>query len=199
MPVREALRELNGEGLVVLEPNQGAHVRGVNADFLETLFEVRSAVEALVARRAAERINAEELALLAASEASLERHAAAGDAMEVMAANRRFHAVIQSAARSAYAADLAKLHSPLLGALWLRFGYSTDRFESVISDHRALMQLLAERDGQAAALVAAAHVAKAKGALLRAMRRHENTGNMARPSDRRESHSGVNRPLAPNA
>jgi hypothetical protein len=80
MPVREALRELNGEGLVVLEHNQGAHVRGVDADFLETLFEVRSAVEALVARRAAERINAEELALLAASEASLERHAAAGDA-----------------------------------------------------------------------------------------------------------------------
>jgi len=173
MPAREALRELNGEGLVVLEPNQGAHVRGVDADFLETLFEVRSAVEALVARRAAERINGEELALLGAAQSALERHAAAGDVAAVMAANRRFHAVIHEAARSTYAADLAKLHSPLLGALWARFGYGEDRFPGVISDHRHLMQLLAERDGQTAALVAAAHAAKAKGALLRAMRQHE--------------------------
>jgi DNA-binding GntR family transcriptional regulator len=172
MPVREALRELHGEGLVVLEPNAGARVRGVTVGFIEALFEMRAAMEALTARRAAERIGPDHLAELQTAQDRLETHAARGEIDLVIEANRGFHAVIQGVANNPYAAELANQHSPLLGALWMRFGYSGDRLEGVISDHRQIIQLLGERDGQSVAQVAAAHVAKAKAALLRAMRRH---------------------------
>ena len=170
MPVREALRELHGEGLVVLEPNAGARVRGVTAAFIEALFEMRAAMEALNARRAAERITTAQLAELQAIEAVLEAQAARGEIDQVIETNRSFHAVIQSAADNPYASELANQHSPLIGALWRRFGYSGDRLDGVICDHRQIILLLAERDGQSVSQVAAAHVSKAKAALLRAMR-----------------------------
>ena len=40
MPIREALRVLHGEGLVVIEPNRGAHVRPIYAGFIEDVFDV---------------------------------------------------------------------------------------------------------------------------------------------------------------
>lgn len=172
MPVREALRDLHGEGLIVLEPNAGARVRGVTVGFIDALFEMRAAMEALAARRAAERISPAELAGLQAAEDRLEEHARMREIYQVIDANRGFHSVIHRAADNSYAAELANQHSPLLGALWRRFGYGDERLDGVISDHRQMIQLLAERDGQSAAQVAAAHVAKAKAALLRAMRSH---------------------------
>ena len=38
IPIREALRVLHGEGLVIIEPNRGAHVRPIYSGFIEDLF-----------------------------------------------------------------------------------------------------------------------------------------------------------------
>ena len=72
MPIREALRVLHGEGLVVIEPNRGAHVRPIYAGFIEDLFDMRAAIETMLARRAAERRNADHLARLRTAAAKLE-------------------------------------------------------------------------------------------------------------------------------
>ena len=55
MPIREALRELHGEGLVIIEKNRGARVREFHQGLVEDLFDIRSAIETMLARRAAER------------------------------------------------------------------------------------------------------------------------------------------------
>jgi len=41
MPIREALRELRGEGLVTMEPNRGARVRAIDPDFVGNIFDIR--------------------------------------------------------------------------------------------------------------------------------------------------------------
>ncbi len=58
MPVREALRRLDSEGLVTLRPNRGAVVTGYEADEILELFEIRSVLEGLAARLAAPRFSA---------------------------------------------------------------------------------------------------------------------------------------------
>jgi DNA-binding GntR family transcriptional regulator len=55
MPVREALRRLHSEGLVILRPNRGAIVKGLDIDELRDIFDMRAALEGLAIRIAAPR------------------------------------------------------------------------------------------------------------------------------------------------
>src|ERR1700759_3243287 len=93
-PVREALLQLEAQGLVEVEPNRGAVVKAFDAADLLDLYEVRALLEPAAAARAAPRISAEQLA---------ELHALCDDQAPVdeqIAANERFHRIIADAAGS---------------------------------------------------------------------------------------------------
>ena len=62
MPIRMALRELRGEGLVTMEPNRGARVRSIDPEFIGNIFDIRNALEVLVVRRAARLRTAQHIA-----------------------------------------------------------------------------------------------------------------------------------------
>lgn len=63
-PVREALRQLELEGLVNIIPNKGAFVVGLSAEDIRDIYEIRSVLEGLCAKRAAERATPEQLEAL---------------------------------------------------------------------------------------------------------------------------------------
>ena len=166
MPVREALRELQGEGLVVIEPNRGARVRTIDARFVENLFEIRTALEVMMVRRAAQRSTPGEIAELRAIEDVLERHIASGDHAAVVAENRRFHQTINRIADNVDALPMVDRHWMLLAALWRNFGYGAARFAGVANDHRHLIAALEAHDQEAASMIMGAHATKAKLELL---------------------------------
>ena len=60
-PVREAIRKLELEGLVIMVPRKGAYVAGVSMKDIHEVYEVRAALEMLAVSLAAERITDEEL------------------------------------------------------------------------------------------------------------------------------------------
>ncbi|SEN23714.1 DNA-binding transcriptional regulator, GntR family [Pseudomonas sp. ok272] len=64
MPVREALRRLDAQGLVMLRPNRGAIVSGLNIDELHEVFEMRSALEGLAMRVTVSKITVRQVAAL---------------------------------------------------------------------------------------------------------------------------------------
>src|SRR5436305_4347603 len=98
MPIREALRQLQGEGLIVQTPNCGARVRAVDVDFVRNIFDLRIAIESMLARRAAERIKPKHVAALQTVEADLEACIAARDFAGALTSNRAFHRIINEAA-----------------------------------------------------------------------------------------------------
>jgi DNA-binding GntR family transcriptional regulator len=143
-PVREALRGLEGIGVVELLPFRGARVRRpTRAEILEA-YVVRSAVESLAARLAVPRMTEADLAELEACGAAMEAGARARDSHGVAEADARFHGRIVELAGNrtlertwrslepfprtyltmlAPGADLmwsAQLHGPILAALALR-------------------------------------------------------------------------------
>jgi len=166
MPVREALRQLQGEGLVVLTPNRGARVRVVDIEFVRNIFDLRIAIEALLARRAAERIDARQIAKLEAIEVTFEATARSGELLRLLPINHEFHRTVNDAAQNPEAAAVLDRHRQLIAALWRLHGYGEDRPTGVISDHRHLIAALAARDADVAASLAMAHAAKAKQELI---------------------------------
>jgi DNA-binding GntR family transcriptional regulator len=167
MPIREALRILHGEGLVVIEPNRGARVRPIYRGFIEDVFDMRCAIETMLARRAAERRNAQQLEALRRAAAALEALVAAGDYASVPLANREFHRTINDAAGNPGALPIVDSHWLLLAALLKRYGYGDDRFQRVIEEHQHLIQAIERRDAHSAATLMGAHIEKAKNNLLK--------------------------------
>jgi DNA-binding GntR family transcriptional regulator len=171
MPIREALRQLQGEGLIVQEPNRGARVRAVDVEFVRNIFDLRIAIESMLARRAAERIQPEQIASLETVEREFEACIEARDFNGALAANRKFHRIINDAASNPEASALLDRHWRLIAALWNVHGYGEERAAGVISDHHQLIRAFASRDTDVAACLAMAHAAKAKQELIARMLR----------------------------
>lgn len=171
MPVREALRQLQGEGLVVQAPNCGARVRAVDVDFVRNIFDLRIVIESMLARRAAERIEPKHVAALEAAQRNLETCIARRDFAGALAENRAFHRIINEAAGNPEASSLLDRHWGLIAALWNVYGYGEERAPGVISDHHQLIKAFAAHDTEVAACLAMAHAAKAKQELIARMLR----------------------------
>lgn len=169
MPVREALRELEGEGVLDVLPHRGATIRGVDERFVRNFYDVRGAIEGMLTGRCAERIDAAALAVLKAAARDVEAAAARRDAEAIVAANRRFHDAINAAADNPEAQRMLAQGRVLADALRLRFGYGAGRADAIIAEHAALVRAIAKRDAGRAADVALRHCMRARDDLLARM------------------------------
>jgi DNA-binding GntR family transcriptional regulator len=152
-------------------PNRGARVRAVDVDFVRNIFDLRIAIEAMLARRAAERITPRQLAGLEAVEARLEVSIAERNFSGALAENRAFHRIINEAANNPEASGILDRHWRLIAALWNLYGYGEERGAGVISDHHQMIGAFAARDADMASCLAMAHAAKARQELITRMLR----------------------------
>lgn len=166
MPVRQALLQLEGEQLVTTSPNRGATVRAIDVAFAGNAYDIVIPLEALLSRRAAERMAPPALDRLAAIEAAFEAAAARHDYPEALAANRRFHQAINDQASNPEAARIVNRSQELLRAFRHTFPFDAVRIPGMIADHRSLLRAFADRDPDSAAAIAAGHAAKARSDLL---------------------------------
>lgn len=166
MPIREALRELAGEGLIRHEANRGARALPVDRRFIENILSLRIELEPMLARVAAARFSQDNLQTLGEIQEELEQAVAENDNTGAVEANGRFHRLIYKVADNPEASAIVDRHWLVLSRLWAYYGYAPDRFAGVISDHQSLMTALAARAADDAAALMRAHVIKAKQQLL---------------------------------
>ena len=167
MPVREALRALEAEGVLDVLPHRGAIVRGVDRTFIENFYDIRAALEDMLAARCAARIEPRSLARLKEAAADFEA-AAGGDAAEMVASNRRFHDVINAVAANPEALRMLSHGRVLADALRLRYGYGGGRVDTIVAEHRALVDAIERRDASQAGQIARRHCIAARDDLLTA-------------------------------
>ena len=170
MPVREALRELEGESVLEVFPHRGAVVKGVDERFVRNFYDIRAAVEGMLTERCAERIDAEGLARLALDVAAFEA-ADHGDAAALVRANRALHETINAAADNPEALRMLAQGRVLADALRLRFGYGTGRIDVVVAEHHALLRAIRRRDAAKAGDIARRHCLRARDDLIARMRK----------------------------
>lgn len=99
-PVREALRQLELEGLVTIIPNKGAYVVGISQKDIRDIYEIRSRLEGLCARWATEHISKEQLDELEENIYLSDFHSSKGNSEQVVELDNRFHEIIYNASGS---------------------------------------------------------------------------------------------------
>ena len=171
-PVREAIRQLEADGLVTHVPRQGATVRSLDYAEVMELYEMRAVLEGTAARlaaRAASDIELDELDILN------DRLAEAGTGPDAAQINRVFHATLLDAAKNRF---LAKSMLSLQKAL-LILGPSqlldSERAAAAVTEHRRIMAALKARDGAAAETEMRAHIQAAQRMRIRALQERDRS------------------------
>ena len=175
-PVREAMRQLEQEGLVSMRPHRGATVVGVPADEVETIYELRAGLEARAMRHASARATDEDLDALDAMVVAMIAASRAGDPETVTELDIRFHARVIELAGFQYLRRLWSSVESLVragsaaiqGRRDVRGPDGRVRFLVEPSlEHEAIVGALRARDPELAAAEARAHVLRALERLAR--------------------------------
>jgi len=166
-PVREALKRLAAEKLVLADPARGMVVHAPDATEIEDVFIVREALDGLAARLAAHRITPSELSRLRLIVDSMREAITSGRREQVVAANQRFHDIIYAAAGNPMLARIAgDLRDYVRRFSTLPFA-SPDRVEHVLAEHEAILAALERHDPEAAHRASDAHLGAARAYLVR--------------------------------
>ena len=147
-PVREALLQLEAQGLVDVEPNRGAVVRSFDRDDLFDLYQLRALLEPRAAALAAPRI----------SETDIEALAALCEAEDQMAANEAFHRIILEAAQSPRLLDAMRAATGIPRTFRSVFWHDERQREESLMCHRRLVAAFNARDAELAEAVMRMHI-----------------------------------------
>lgn len=166
IPIREAIQQLRGEGLVTVEPNRGATVRLLDEAFIRSAIEVRIAFDYYFTRRFVE---IGSFALIDRLKKINEQLAAALDADDGEASielNRLFHGTIFEASGNEEALSIFRRYSLVTLALRRNVGFSTARKGRIIADHEGIIEAFEARNGDLASARALAHSREATEELI---------------------------------
>lgn len=99
-PIREAIRKLELEGLVVMTPRKGAVVASITEDDLRDVLEVRKVLEQLAVELACTHITDEEMQKLKGTMEEFRKAIHVNDAVEIASKDEKFHDIIYQATRN---------------------------------------------------------------------------------------------------
>jgi DNA-binding GntR family transcriptional regulator len=156
IPIREAVRRLETEGLIVALPQRAAVAAGVDLADLGGLYDLRRIVECEVIRRSVDSMADEEVATVRAALASLEAVALDHDSPEFWGLHRDFHwALLEPGASDWIRRVLDQVW--LASQRYVRL-FVSETVDDAMDDHRELLVCCEQRDGGRAAQLLRLHL-----------------------------------------
>jgi DNA-binding GntR family transcriptional regulator len=146
-PVREALRQLENEGLVMSFPYRGAVVLGAVSDeeVHEVLIPIRLTLERHSFTRAIETMTEDDFAELGKQIWRMEQAGKADDLLKLVEADLRFHELVISASGQLHTMQIWRTIWPRIRAYFVRYERYRS-FEVTVEEHRELLDALLTRD-----------------------------------------------------
>lgn len=156
-PVREALQQLRGEGLVYFVANQGARVRAIDTDFVRDVSEVGQQLEPYLVRFFAETASQEDIDELEAIQDEIEALNFSDRHLHAQL-DKRFHTTLYSSHYNRVAYKLWQQHREILWAISTRVPVALGRREAIFREHRKLIECIRQQDVEATAQTLYQHV-----------------------------------------
>src|SRR4029077_3149860 len=167
-PIREALKRLSVEGLVMLDPIRGMIVRQIDPHEVEDFYITREVLDGLAARLAAQRVSGDQLIRLRATLNAMESAHQRGDRAGMVQANMRFHDAVFRAGANQWLASLGRSMIDFVRLLSAAAYTDPVRDQEVVEEHRHIQEALEARDPDAAETSAREHMVQARLHFVRA-------------------------------
>ena len=168
-PVREAIRKLELEGLVIMVPRKGAQVAKITEKDLNDVLEVRMGLEELAMRFACERIDEEQLKKIADAANVFEKLMESNDITALAQADVRFHELIYDATQNK---RLVQIISNLREQMYrYRIEYLKDSTAraTLVKEHRGIYQALKNKDCVQAHQWMRSHIENQQKAIIKSL------------------------------
>jgi DNA-binding GntR family transcriptional regulator len=176
--IREALRQVEAEGLIEIIPNKGPVVRELGVEEARDLYRIRAVLEGLAARLFAENANAQQLDELQQALEQVISAYGGSDGAEALAAKTRFYDLLyQGSASEILTSMLATVRARIWRwrALGLTHPQRTDpRLRESVRNLTGLIAAIRKKDGAAAEAIAREEVSKAAEEVVRLLTQEEH-------------------------
>jgi len=157
-PIREALKRLEQERLVVAFPRRGTFATDVNISDLSHISEVRRTLEPLAASAAAERATADDRAALTELRSQLETAARPGDNTALLRDDVGVHRAIYRCVHNPFLEDTLISYDNLATRIWCVFLPRLSGMAGHVDEHVPLLTAIVEGDAKKAGELASQHV-----------------------------------------
>lgn len=169
-PMREALKVLASEGLVILKPRRGCYVTELSATDLDQIFPVIALLEGRAAFEVTQKATASDLATLDRIHADLERYAASNDANKFFEANDAFHNALQDIAANRWLTQLIGDARKVIKLTRRQSLEVEGRVDQSLKEHRRVMAAIKRGDPNEAGRTMHDHLLSGRAALAQLKR-----------------------------
>ena len=172
-PIREAMRKLELEGLVVMIPRRGAQVANITEKDLNDVLEVRIALENVAIEKACTRMSEEDMGRLWLAAKEFERTMAEGNLVRLAEADVEFHEIIYRAS------DNKRLNQVLNNLREQIYRYRVEYLKEeetrnvLVKEHEELTKAIRERDVKKAQEISFRHIENQRRAIIQSIEAEE--------------------------
>ena len=168
-PIREAIRQLELEGLVESIPNRGVYVRGISKKDMKDIYGIRLVLEILAAKWAIDNITDDEINDLKDLYELMEFYTTKGDIDRIAKLNTEFHQIIFNASKSSILINL--LNDFQLYVRWARHESLSipGRMEKALEEHKRILEAFEGRNSDEVVKALSAHIENSSKNLFKEM------------------------------
>ncbi len=183
-PVREALRQLELEGLVSVIPNKGAYVNGITSKDIYDIYMIRSYLESLCAKWACENITSGQIEDLEEIIYLSEFHIKKKHMDQIFELDNRFHLAMYKACGSKILEHILSDYHRYVERIRKNTLSLQERAGMAVMEHKAILNAIKDKDEEKAGQLANEHILKAidnikSQGIGNLMQKHEDNGQGA--------------------
>ena len=168
-PIREAIRKLELEGLVLMIPRKGAEVAKISEKSLRDVLEVRRSLEELAAELACQRMDAEALKDLEDAQKAFIQAVESGETMTMAEADEHFHDVIYMGTGNTRLVQILNNLREQMYRYRVEYLKEGETRDLLVKEHEELTRAIKERDVERAKQLSFQHIENQRMAILRSI------------------------------
>ena len=157
-PIREAIRKLELEGLVLMIPRKGAEVAKISESNLRDVLEVRRSLEELAIDLACQRMTPEELEELKVTQEKFALAIKNGDAMQIAETDERYHEIIYDDTKNARLVQILDNLREQMYRYRLEYIKDEDKRQVLLIEHERILKAISLRHVQEAKQAIREHI-----------------------------------------